>query len=176
MYEINDTGSLSRRLDLENLDREEQLWESDSLDDAEQQQAQAHCQLVVPVAAQTRDAKIGLGDTVIYKTYLRSVGIFHASTFLFLGIAFAITFKFPGKYSSNISFLPFSWSIRSPLICKHPDLWSQWWSNASTAGDTRGNGYWLGLYAGLEVLPLLTLPIWLWSEAPESNSPTSAVF
>ena len=36
-------------------------------------------------------------DMDVYKTYLRSMGLGNAVAFLFLGSAFAVAFKFPGK-------------------------------------------------------------------------------
>ncbi|KAK2021363.1 hypothetical protein LX32DRAFT_713236 [Colletotrichum zoysiae] len=60
------------------------------------------------------------------------MGFKNAGIFLFLVIGFAICLKLP-------------------------DLWVQWWASALQQGDRRGNNYWIGMFALLEVLPLLVL-------------------
>ncbi len=43
------------------------------------------------------------------------------------------------------------------------DLWIQWWSNDTSSSSSRhSTGYWIGLYAGLQCIPLLLLGLWLW--------------
>uniref|UniRef100_L2FYZ1 ABC multidrug transporter n=1 Tax=Colletotrichum fructicola (strain Nara gc5) TaxID=1213859 RepID=L2FYZ1_COLFN len=77
-----------------------------------------------------KDTKVS--DRQVYLRYVRAMGFKNAGIFLFLVIAFAICLKLP-------------------------DLWVQWWSTALQQGDTRGNNYWIGMFALLEVLPLLVL-------------------
>ncbi|EQB48595.1 ABC transporter [Colletotrichum gloeosporioides Cg-14] len=77
-----------------------------------------------------KDTKVS--DRQVYLRYVHAMGFKNAGIFLFLVIAFAICLKLP-------------------------DLWVQWWSTALQQGDTRGNNYWIGMFALLEVLPLLVL-------------------
>ncbi|KAF1738031.1 Multidrug resistance-associated protein 1 [Beauveria bassiana] len=76
-----------------------------------------------------------IGDRLVYLRYIRAMGYPNAIIFLLTGIIFAVAFMFP-------------------------NLWVQWWSNALANGDTRGNGYWLGYFALIEILPLITIFAW----------------
>ncbi|PMB71297.1 Multidrug resistance-associated protein 1 [Beauveria bassiana] len=76
-----------------------------------------------------------IGDRLVYLRYIRAMGYLNAIIFLLIGIIFAVAFMFP-------------------------NLWVQWWSNALANGDTRGNGYWLGYFALIEILPLITIFAW----------------
>ncbi|KAM3522971.1 hypothetical protein NHJ13051_005364 [Beauveria bassiana] len=76
-----------------------------------------------------------IGDRLVYLRYIRAMGYLNAIIFLLTGIIFAVAFMFP-------------------------NLWVQWWSNALANGDTRGNGYWLGYFALIEILPLITILAW----------------
>ncbi|KAM0669638.1 hypothetical protein ACQRIU_000033 [Beauveria bassiana] len=76
-----------------------------------------------------------IGDRLVYLRYIRAMGYPNAVIFLLAGIIFAVAFMFP-------------------------NLWVQWWSNALANGDTRGNGYWLGYFALIEILPLITIFAW----------------
>ncbi|KAM3454998.1 hypothetical protein NHJ6243_008687 [Beauveria neobassiana] len=76
-----------------------------------------------------------IGDGLVYLRYIRAMGYPNAIIFLLTGIIFAVAFMFP-------------------------NLWVQWWSNALANGDARGNGYWLGYFALIEILPLITIFAW----------------
>lgn len=41
------------------------------------------------------------------------------------------------------------------------DIWIQWWSSAGDEAPVRPTGHWIGIYALLQILPLLTLCLWL---------------
>lgn len=49
------------------------------------------------------------------------------------------------------------------LLFIFPDIWVQWWSDASDAGANR-LGYWLGIYAGLGVIALVVLSAWVYHQ------------
>ncbi|KAL3958630.1 hypothetical protein ACCO45_006792 [Purpureocillium lilacinum] len=84
-----------------------------------------------PIATST-----AISDRAVYKRYIRSMGLINAGVFLILGLAFAFTLKFP-------------------------QLWVKWWSTALVHEDPRGNGYWLGIFGLLQVLPLITIAVWV---------------
>ncbi|KAK2037259.1 canalicular multispecific organic anion transporter 1 [Colletotrichum somersetense] len=73
-----------------------------------------------------------VSDRQVYLRYAQAMGFKNAGIFLFLVIGFAICLKLP-------------------------DLWVQWWASALQQADRRGNHYWIGMFALLEVLPLLVL-------------------
>ncbi|KAK1969081.1 canalicular multispecific organic anion transporter 1 [Colletotrichum sublineola] len=73
-----------------------------------------------------------VSDRQVYLRYAQAMGFKNAGVFLILVIGFAICLKLP-------------------------DLWVQWWASALQQGDRRGNDYWIGMFAVLEVLPLLIL-------------------
>ncbi|KAK1570181.1 canalicular multispecific organic anion transporter 1 [Colletotrichum navitas] len=73
-----------------------------------------------------------VSDRQVYIRYAQAMGFKNAGIFLFLVISFAVCLKLP-------------------------DLWVQWWASALQQGDRRGNDYWIGMFAVLEVLPLLVL-------------------
>ncbi|KAI1116845.1 putative ATP-binding cassette transporter [Nemania sp. NC0429] len=88
--------------------------------------------------ATTQKQKLMIADRQVYRTYFGSIGRAHLAIFLAFGVAFAFTVRFPG-------------------------VWVQWWS----ADEARpllkrahATGYWLGLYAFLSALPLLTISFW----------------
>lgn len=49
------------------------------------------------------------------------------------------------------------------MLVIFPDIWIQWWSDASAAGANR-LGYWLGIYAGLGVIALVVLSAWVYHQ------------
>ncbi|POR33115.1 Canalicular multispecific organic anion transporter 1 [Tolypocladium paradoxum] len=88
------------------------------------------------LSEETSSPSKAVSDRSVYMRYIRAMGFLNAGTFLILGIFFAFCFRFP-------------------------HLWLEWWSTALTSGDTRGNGYWLGIFGMLEVLPLIIACIWI---------------
>lgn len=120
-------------------------------------------------SAERHAAKKFLGDTVVYKTYFNSVGLLHSTIFIIGAMAWSVSFKFSGKYTPNhrtsipdYSALILSYSSYLPYG-HYADIWIQWWSDASEAGDDR-LGYWLGIYAGLGVLALVVLSAWVYHQ------------
>lgn len=104
-------------------------------------------------------------DTAVYKMYLRSMGLGNAIIFLLLGSLFAVSFKFPGKPRQSFSSSVFS-------VLTSSDIWIQWWSDdASGASSKHSTGYWIGLYAGLECIPLILLALWLRYALPNLSRP-----
>lgn len=72
--------------------------------------------------------------------YFKSVGWLHSILFLMGAMAWSVSFKFS-------------------------DIWIQWWTDAeATADDSRPLGYWLGIYAGLGIIALFVLTIWLYHQ------------
>ncbi|KAI1736568.1 putative ATP-binding cassette transporter [Xylaria scruposa] len=78
-----------------------------------------------------------IADRQVYRTYFGSIGPTHLSIFVAFGVAFAFTLRFPA-------------------------IWIEWWSADESHPLTRDHptGYWIGLYAFLSVLPLLTIAFW----------------
>ncbi|KAI0187341.1 putative ATP-binding cassette transporter [Xylaria flabelliformis] len=78
-----------------------------------------------------------IADRQVYRTYFGSIGPTHLSIFVAFGVAFAFTLRFPA-------------------------IWIEWWSADESHPLTRNHptGYWIGLYAFLSVLPLLTIAFW----------------
>ncbi|KAI1275205.1 putative ATP-binding cassette transporter [Xylaria sp. FL0933] len=81
--------------------------------------------------------KLMIADRQVYRTYLGSIGRTHLAIFFACGIAFAFTLRFPA-------------------------VWVQWWSEDESSPLSRDHptGYWIGLYAFLSALPLLTIAFW----------------
>lgn len=78
-----------------------------------------------------------LNDRQVYRAYFRSIGRLHMILFLIGGISFAFCLRFP-------------------------DVWAMWWTDASTGtSNARGIGYWMGIYAFLNVLPLIVVSLWV---------------
>ncbi|KAI0459697.1 putative ATP-binding cassette transporter [Xylaria acuta] len=78
-----------------------------------------------------------IADRQVYRTYFGSIGRTHLGIFLAFGVAFAFTLRFPA-------------------------IWIEWWSADESHPLMRDHatGYWIGLYAFLSVLPLLTIAFW----------------
>ncbi|KAI0433473.1 putative ATP-binding cassette transporter [Xylaria sp. FL1042] len=81
--------------------------------------------------------KLMIADRQVYRTYFGSIGRTHLAIFFTFGVAFAFTLRFPA-------------------------VWVQWWSEDETNPLPRDHtiGYWIGLYAFLSALPLLTIAFW----------------
>ncbi|KAI8630570.1 putative ATP-binding cassette transporter [Xylariaceae sp. FL1651] len=82
--------------------------------------------------------KLMIADHQVYRTYFGSIGRTHMMIFFAFGIAFAFTLRFPA-------------------------IWVQWWSADESHPLSRAHstGYWIGLYAVLSALPLVTVSIWV---------------
>ncbi|KFY90590.1 hypothetical protein V498_05885 [Pseudogymnoascus sp. VKM F-4517 (FW-2822)] len=89
------------------------------------------------ISSQKDGRKKLMEDKEVYKTYYNSIGFAQGMVFSTSSIIFAFTLKFP-------------------------DVWVQWWSTANSENSSKSIGYWMGIYAVLEVLPLLTLVFWVW--------------
>ncbi|RYC61385.1 hypothetical protein CHU98_g4815 [Xylaria longipes] len=78
-----------------------------------------------------------IADRQVYRTYFGSIGRTHLGIFVAFGVAFAFTLRFPA-------------------------IWIERWSADESRGLSRDHptGYWIGLYAFLSVLPLLTIAFW----------------
>ncbi|KAK8143317.1 hypothetical protein G3M48_007447 [Beauveria asiatica] len=142
VYEINATGTLVRRSKIEAPPPQEISATDKSGSSVEANKEEASTsdtnEDVSPSSSTTSPAaEPAFKDMDVYKMYLRSMGLGNAIIFLLLGCLFAVSFKFP-------------------------DIWIQWWSN-DTSGTSRkhSTGYWIGLYAGLECIPLILLALWL---------------
>ncbi|KAI0490109.1 putative ATP-binding cassette transporter [Xylaria cf. heliscus] len=81
--------------------------------------------------------KPAITDRQVYRTYFGSIGPMHLSIFIAFGVAFTFTLRFPA-------------------------IWIEWWSADESHPLTRDHptGYWIGLYAFLSTLPLLTIAFW----------------
>ncbi|KAI0536463.1 putative ATP-binding cassette transporter [Xylaria digitata] len=81
--------------------------------------------------------KLMIADRQVYRTYFGSIGRTHLVIFFAFGVAFAFTLRFPA-------------------------VWVQWWSADESHPLSRDDttGYWIGLYAFLSALPLVTIGLW----------------
>lgn len=78
-----------------------------------------------------------MNDRQVYRAYFRSIGHLHMILFLIGGVSFAFCLRFP-------------------------DVWAMWWTDASTGTpNARSIGYWMGIYAFLNVLPLIVVSLWV---------------
>ncbi|KAF2218105.1 hypothetical protein CERZMDRAFT_119613 [Cercospora zeae-maydis SCOH1-5] len=78
-----------------------------------------------------------MSDTQVYRSYFASIGPRLFTVFVICGMLFALALKFP-------------------------DIWAMWWAEALTKhSSSRSPGLWMGIYALLGCLPLVTLAIWL---------------
>ncbi|KAK8041682.1 hypothetical protein PG993_006205 [Apiospora rasikravindrae] len=80
-----------------------------------------------------------MNDRQVYRAYFRSIGHLQMMLFFIGGIAFAFCLRFP-------------------------DVWAMWWTNASTgpsSSNAKSVGYWIGIYALLNVLPLIVVGLWV---------------
>ncbi|EQL00063.1 canalicular multispecific organic anion transporter 1 [Ophiocordyceps sinensis CO18] len=79
-----------------------------------------------------------MSDKAVYMCYIRAMGFVNALAFLALGVIFA-------------------------LCSMLPNLWLQWWSSALSkeSKDSRGIGYWMGVFGMLQVIPLVVLCVWV---------------
>ncbi|KAM3509320.1 hypothetical protein MY10362_000655 [Beauveria mimosiformis] len=142
VYEINVTGTLVRRPKMEapppqEIEATDKSGSSVEATKEEASTSDTNEGASSPSSTTSPAAEPAFKDMDVYKMYLRSMGLGNAIIFLFLGCLFAVSFKFP-------------------------DIWIQWWSN-DTSGTSRkhSTGYWIGLYAGLECIPLILLALWL---------------
>ncbi|KAF7880654.1 uncharacterized protein EAF02_007500 [Botrytis sinoallii] len=76
-----------------------------------------------------------IADKRVYQEYLLSIGRSNIIIFFIGAIMFAFTFRFP-------------------------NIWAEWWSDASTGSSTKSVEYWMGIYAFLNLLPLVTISLW----------------
>lgn len=100
-------------------------------------------------------------DRNVYATYFGSIGILNLVLFIGGGIIFAFCFKFPGK-SNHDPYSPTRPCLRYLLTCL-PDVWVGWWTADSSQpdGSAHSIGYWFGIYAMLNVLPLIAVAGWV---------------
>lgn len=100
-------------------------------------------------------------DRNVYATYFGSIGLLNLVLFIGGGIIFAFCFKFPGKSTHN-PHNPNTPYLRFLLTCL-PDVWVGWWTADSSQpdGSTHSIGYWFGIYAMLNVLPLIAVAGWV---------------
>ncbi|EGX95333.1 ATP-binding cassette transporter, putative [Cordyceps militaris CM01] len=139
IYEIDSAGIMTRRPKRE-LPAETMAADEDSTPEVKEEASTSEtCQASSPNSATITIPEPPLKYMDVYKTYLHSVGLGNAVLFLLLGGLYAVAMKFP-------------------------DVWVQWWSNDSSAGGggRHSTGYWIGVYAVLECLPLLMLGLWDW--------------
>ncbi|OAA55691.1 ABC transporter, transmembrane domain, type 1 [Cordyceps fumosorosea ARSEF 2679] len=138
IYEIGDSGILTRRPKTERPP--EELISADAVSPAETKEeapTSGSSDTSSPSPARPSLPEPSVKDRDVYKTYLRAMGLRNAVLFLLYGALFSVSFKFP-------------------------DIWIQWWSNETAGpGPGRSPGYWIGIYAVLECIPLLTLALWL---------------
>ncbi|KAI3332296.1 putative ATP-binding cassette transporter [Xylariaceae sp. AK1471] len=87
--------------------------------------------------AQTAE-KLLIADRQVYRAYFGSIGRTHLTIFFTFGVAFAFTLRFPA-------------------------VWVQWWSADESHPLSRSHptAYWIGLYALLSALPLVTALLWV---------------
>ncbi|TGO56427.1 hypothetical protein BOTNAR_0223g00070 [Botryotinia narcissicola] len=76
-----------------------------------------------------------IADKRVYQAYLLSTGRSNIIIFFIGAIIFAFTFRFP-------------------------NIWAKWWSDASTGSSTKSVEYWMGIYAFLNLLPLIAISLW----------------
>ncbi|TGO16824.1 hypothetical protein BTUL_0024g00700 [Botrytis tulipae] len=80
-----------------------------------------------------------VADKRVYQAYLLSIGRSNITIFFTGAIIFSFTFRFPSRKL---------------------DIWAEWWSDASTGSSTKSVEYWMGIYAFLNLLPLITISLW----------------
>ncbi|TGO64712.1 hypothetical protein BCON_0006g01150 [Botryotinia convoluta] len=76
-----------------------------------------------------------IADKRVYQAYLLSIGRSNIIIFFIGAIIFAFTFRFP-------------------------NIWAEWWSDSSTGSSTKSVEYWMGIYASLNLLPLIAISLW----------------
>ena len=101
-----------------------------------------HSDLLPKESMQTKDdpdfeANKRTGDLSIYAYYIRSVGWFAVVTFIVAISAYVFSISFP-------------------------QIWLGWWATANATAPNASLGYWLGIYALLAVLGLISLVISCW--------------
>jgi hypothetical protein len=106
-----------------------------------------------PARLDTLDVASRVTDRTVYRTYFGAIGLKNLSVFVLFGLAFAVCIKFPGEYHIRNKLAD---GQRTNCIL---DIWAQWWSEDSQSSQKVG--YWLGMYAMLQTLPLIMLCIWL---------------
>ncbi|THV51237.1 hypothetical protein BGAL_0118g00200 [Botrytis galanthina] len=94
-----------------------------------------------------------IADRRIYQAYLLSIGRSNIIIFFIGAIIFAFTFRFPSMFVTERLFSPHSTN-------RDLDIWAEWWSDASTGSLTKSVEYWMGIYAFLNLLPLITISLW----------------
>ncbi|OAA36571.1 ABC transporter, transmembrane domain, type 1 [Beauveria brongniartii RCEF 3172] len=108
-----------------------------------------------PSSTTSPAAEPAFKDMDVYKMYLRSMGLGNAIIFLLLGCLFAVSFKFPGKRKQSSACTVFP---RANFFRYLDSMVVEYTSGTSRKHST---GYWIGLYAGLECIPLILLALWL---------------
>ncbi|ATY65911.1 ATP-binding cassette [Cordyceps militaris] len=140
VYEIDATGTLIQRPETDVPPAEASPTNSGSSDEAPKEEASTSDDIQgysSSSSTPTPATDPAVKDMDVYKMYLRSMGLGNAIVFLLLGSLFAVALKFP-------------------------DIWIQWWSDDTAASSSRqSTGYWIGVYAGLQCIPLVLLTLWL---------------
>ena len=135
VYRIDETGHLcpSEFVDSEQVHGDEGL--ETTLDHEVEKSAVTTGRPPQPSEQSGQASATRMADSSVYRTYFQSVGRLHTILFFVCGVFFAFCLKFP-------------------------DLWVRWWSNANTKHPSQKYGYWIGIYAMLQCLPLLKLCFW----------------
>ncbi|EGX95536.1 ATP-binding cassette transporter, putative [Cordyceps militaris CM01] len=140
VYEIDATGTLIQRPKTDVPPAEASPTNSGSSDEAPKEEASTSDDIQGSSSSSSTPTPAtdpAVKDMDVYKMYLRSMGLGNAIVFLLLGSLFAVALKFP-------------------------DIWIQWWSDDTSASSSRhSTGYWIGVYAGLQCIPLVLLTLWL---------------
>lgn len=152
VYQIDKAGNLSQ------CEREVAVFETTS------KAIEAEVEGTAPTknvnVRQTKPARVNaseeasrITDRTVYRTYFGAIGPKNLSVFVLFGLAFAFCIKFPGEYYRRRKL-----TAGQRTNCTL-DIWAQWWSEDGQSSHKVG--YWLGIYAMLQTLPLIMLCIWL---------------
>lgn len=97
----------------------------------------------------------GNGDISVYLYYIRSIG-WMSSLFFAVAIAgFIFCISFPSKLGLESQFSPYTNTI-------WPAIWVKWWASSNEANPGKRTGYYLGIYAMLGVVAMLSLVAGAW--------------
>lgn len=106
LYEIDRSGTVIRRSKLDLPGNTSPADSASSIEAKEEASTSEQSQTPSSSSILPLMADPAVKDMDVYKTYLRSMGLGNAVAFLFLGSAFAVAFKFPGKVEGFIEISP----------------------------------------------------------------------
>ena len=96
------------------------------------------------------------GDLTVYKYYFDMIGWGYGTVFAALCTAFVFGLTFPGNVCPHVKLSIFM------LTGLFLGIWIKWWAEANELHPNEKIGFYLGIYAALGVLAIISLILACW--------------